>query len=146
MRRLISAAAWFTAMGSAAAQTIYRPVLCSQDSQGNQVCVSTQPNQNVCGDFPGPSGFFPDALLHCYDVVVQKTTPDGRTIYTRVLGGESDQVPSQFIFDAQDNVVLFGTTYSKRFPVTPDAAQSSYAGPQPPAAIDSRSTPLPPGG
>jgi hypothetical protein len=145
MRHLISTTAWFMAMGSAAAQTIYRPVMCSQDSQGNQVCVTTQPNQNVCGLVQG-DGFFPDALLHCDDVVVQKTTPDGRTIYTHVLGGESDQVPSQFIFDAQDNVVLFGTTYSKRFPVTPDAAQSSYAGPQPPAAVNSHYTPLPPGG
>jgi uncharacterized protein (TIGR03437 family) len=145
MRRVISTTAWFMAMGSAAAQTIYRPVKCSQDSQGNQICVTTQPNQNVCGLVQG-SGFFPDELLQCDDVVVQKTRPDGRTIYTHVLGGESDQVPSQFIFDAQENVVLFGTTYSKRFPVTPDAAQSSYAGPQPPAAVNSHYTPLPPGG
>ena len=68
-------------------------------------------------------------LVSCHDVVVQKTTPDGKAIYSRVLGGESDQLPRQFVFDAQDDVVLFGTTYSRQFPTTPDAVQSSYAGP-----------------
>jgi hypothetical protein len=68
-------------------------------------------------------------LVYCHDVVVQKISPDGHTLYTRTLGGESDQLPRQFVIDAQDNVVLFGTTYSKQFPTTPDAVQLTFAGP-----------------
>jgi len=121
--------AWLLAAGVAAAQTL-SAVQCSQDSQGNQVCAGTQPDNNACGcqDMFAGCHFLP---VYCRNVVVQKTAPDGRTIFKVVLGGESDQVTYQFVFDAQGNVVLFGTTYSKQFPTTPDAVQATYAGPAP---------------
>jgi len=125
MRWLFCVVALLLAIGSAEAQQ------CSQDPQGNQVCVGTQPNNYSCGCLD----LFADCHFHpisCNDVFVQKTAPGGQPIYTRVLGGESDQTPRQFFFDSQNNVVLFGTTYSKQFPVTPDAIQSSNAGPTDP--------------
>src|SRR5262245_34173302 len=118
MKFLLSIAALLIAMGSVTAETLSTPVQCSRDSQGSQVCVGTQPDKSVCGtfhfQFPGGiSHFYP---LYCDDVVVQKTVAVGQTLYTRVLGGESDEIPKQFVFDAQDNVVLLGTTYSRQFP------------------------------
>lgn len=143
MKCVFSAATLFMAFGSGAAQTVSAPVHCARDSQGNQVCVGTQPDTNVCGYFRFPGGGSRFNPLHCNDVVVWKTMPNGLTIYTRILGGESDEIPRQFVFDAHDNVVLFGTTYSKQFPTTPDAVQRAYGGPQPPTA--NYATPLPRG-
>src|SRR5881394_4617783 len=138
MKFLISIVASLMATGSVVAQTFYRPTQCSRDSLGNQVCIGTQPDANVCGT--AHVMFFGYRTLYCDDVVVQKTAADGQIVYTRVLGGESDEVPRQFVFDAQNNVILLGTTYSRVFPVTAGAIQSGYAGPQPPAAT--YSTPL----
>jgi hypothetical protein len=116
-------------IGSAIAQT----PLCSRDSSGNQVCARTQSDTNVCGNpmrFPGGgTHFFPS--YSCSDVVVEKTAPDGTKLYTRVLGGESQDQPSQLFLDAQGNAIVVGATYSSKFPTTPGAAQSKYAGPQP---------------
>ena len=102
--------------------------------------MKAQPNQNTCATFKIPPGIF--YKTQCNDVVVQKTSADGRTVYTRVLTGESDQESKQFVFDAANNVVLLGTTYSKQFPVTPDAVQSANAGP----ALASDSISVQPGG
>src|ERR1035438_10461330 len=120
MRYAICVAALSMAISSAPAQAQQ----CSQDSQGNQVCVSSKANQYACGclDMFGACHFM---LIYCADVVVKKTAPNGQLIYNRVLGGESDQAWRQFFFDAQNDVVLFGTTYSKQFPTTPGAIQST---------------------
>ncbi len=134
MRRPICAAALFTAAVCARAQQ------CAQDSQGNKVCVKQQANQNICYSYKIPPGII--SKVNCNDVVVQKTSPDGTTIYTRVLTGESDQQAKQFVIDASNNVVVLGTTYSKQFPVTPDALQSVNAGP----ALSSGSFSVQPGG
>ncbi len=78
-------------MTSAIAQTLSQPLQCALDSQGNQVCISTQRDNNVCGvssfSFPGMGTTFTN--LPCDDVVIQKTAPDGRLIYKSVLGGAS---------------------------------------------------------
>src|SRR5262249_1911020 len=115
---------------------------CAQDSQGNQVCISTQPDANICGytRFPGGVG----SPIQCNDVAVRKTGPEGELVFTRVLGGESDERPAQFFLDSEDNVVLLGTTYSTRFPRTADAVARPYSGPPPPPS--SYGFPLPPGG
>src|ERR1039458_9026618 len=143
MRSILLLVFWLLTAGSAASQTLSAPIQCSLDSQANQVCVGVQPDNNFCGclDMFGACHLMP---VYCRNVAVRKTTPDGHTVFTTVLGGESDQVPSQFIFDAQGNVVLFGTTYSKQFPTTPDAVQATYAGPTP--VYSTAGENLPPGG
>src|SRR5882672_2627060 len=128
MKRLVCLAA-LIGIDSAKAQS--QIVQCSRDSQGNQVCVGTQPDRNICGNSgPLPFGGQPHPY-YCNDVFVRKTAPDGRMIYSRVLAGASEDLPRQFFFDAQDNVVLLGTTWSSDFPTTADAVQRAYAGPSP---------------
>ncbi len=126
MSSMLSPSAWFLIAGCAAAQTLSAPVQCSQDRHGNVVCVSSQTDTNSCGYVEGMFGV--GSTIYCRDVVVQKTAPDGQIVYTRVLGGSSDQLPYGFVFDPQDNVVLLGTTYSSDFPTTPNAVQTKYAG------------------
>jgi len=142
MRWILPSAAWLLATAGAAGQAL-TTMQCAQDPQGNQVCAGTQPDQNFCGclDMFGDCRAFP---VYCRNVVVEKTAPNGQVLYTSVLGGESDQAPYRFHFDALGNVVLLGTTYSRQFPVTPDAFQPAYAGPPP--AYSTSGTPLPPGG
>ena len=115
------------------AQTLAQPIQCAVDSQGRQVCIGTQSGQNVCGirssSFPGLGTTY--TYLQCDDVVIQSSSPDGRLIYRRVLGGSSENLPRQFFFDAQDDVVLLGTTWSSDFFTSPNAAQPTYGGPPP---------------
>jgi uncharacterized protein (TIGR03437 family) len=120
------------AAGTAAGQSGPLPYVaqCAFDSQGSKVCVNAQENGYVCGCYP--SQLFGDCKsnpLYCHDVVVRKSDPDGQTIYTRVLGGESDQFPLQLLFDPQDDVVILGNTHSTQFPVTAGAVQTFYGGP-----------------
>jgi uncharacterized protein (TIGR03437 family) len=118
------------------AQTLFQPIQCSLDSQGRQVCIGTQSGKNVCGirtfSFPGLGTTYTN--LPCDDVVIQSNAPDGHLIYKRILGGVSENLPRRFFFDAQDNVVLIGTTWSSDFFTSPNAVQQTYAGP-PPAAV-----------
>src|SRR5947209_7364103 len=100
MRRLLFIAALIV-MDSVKAQTLSQPGQCSRDSQRNQVCVGTRPDSNVCGQAAPLFGFRPPPYV-CNDVLVQKTAPDGRIIYSRVLGGDSEDLPRQFFLDAGD--------------------------------------------
>ncbi len=97
------------------------------------MCIGTQSDNNVCGyttaGFPGNGPYI--ANLPCHNVIIQSTTRNGTLIYKRVLGGRSEDLPRHFFFDAQDNVILLGTTWSSDFPTTPDAFQPAYAGPPP---------------
>jgi len=127
----IAIAAWLTAFGSAAAQPLSTPGQCATDSQGDQICVAAQADRNVCGYFRFPGGI--GSPLYCNDVVVRKISRGGQTVYTRVLGGESDDAPGLFFVDGQDNAVVLGTTYSTQFPTTGDAIQRTYSGPPPPS-------------
>ncbi len=133
-------------LGAAAAQTLSGPGACAADSQGNQVCIDTQPDDHTCGYLgsnPFPGGGTPGPV-YCRDVVIRKTTPGGDPLYTRVLGGESDESPWRVVIDPQGNAVVLGTTYSRQFPTLPDAVQPAYSGPAPPTAVTSDG--LPPGG
>ena len=117
------------ATGSVAAQTAFTPTQCSRDSQGNQVCDWHAAGQQRLRDLRIFRLADSDTLRRCHRPENQAGRP---TVYPRVLGGESDEVPSQLLFDPQDNVVIFGTTYSKQFPTTPDGGRRIYAGPQAP--------------
>lgn len=141
MSSMLSLPTWFLIAGYAAAQTS-APVQCSRDRQGNQVCVSSETDTNICGYAIFPGG---GATIYCRDVVVQEIAADGQIVYTRALGGSSDQLPYGFVFDPRGNVVLFGTTYSSDFPTTPNAVQTEYSGYPGSVSYDAYSDP-PPGG
>jgi len=126
-----------------AAVSVSAQTQCISDLQGNQVCVGTQKNHHVCGcnDFGADCPAWP---FYCDDVVVQKSAPEGTQLYSKVLGGESEQRPAQFLFDSQNDLILLGATYSKDFPTTSNAVQPVYAGPIP--SYNETGLPPPPGG
>ncbi len=127
--------------GAAPGQTPAQSTECAADTLGNKVCIGSQASQNVCGCGIQAGGC--GAIIYCRNVAVQKTGLDGGVLFTQVLGGASDQLPFGFAFDTQNDIVVLGTTYSKDFPVSPDALQPVYGGPQPPFTYGS---PIRPGG
>lgn len=98
------------------------------DSSGNLYAggIATSPTTFSNGRYPvtigaydftfnGGSGNEP-ANLPC-DVSISKYSTDGSTlIYATFLGGTSDEYPHSFIVDENDNLLVFGTTYSSNFP------------------------------
>jgi uncharacterized protein (TIGR03437 family) len=118
------------ALCSATAQTQPDFIQCVRDG-GTRVCIRTQSDGNVCGYgvriFPGSRA----PSLPCNDAVVEKFAADGRLLFRRVLAGESEDLPRQVAIDDRGRIVVLGSTWSSRFPLTPDAAQSRYAGPTP---------------
>jgi uncharacterized protein (TIGR03437 family) len=64
------------------------------------------------------------------DVFISKLNPTGTAlIYSTYLGSNSgNDVAADFVVDAAGNVFLAGNTSAANFPVTPNAAQTSFAG------------------
>lgn len=124
------------------AQTPTIGPFCSVDASGSRVCVRSQPGGGDCGRFRFPGGIISPPYA-CNDVMVEKTAPDGKVIFQRLLAGESDDRPYWLALDGQQNAVVIGLTYSRQFPVTENAHQKAYAGPAPYAPLTGY---IPPGG
>ena len=98
------------------------------DSSGNLYAggIATSPTTFSNGKYPitigafdvtynGGSGNEP-ANLPC-DVSISKYNSSGNSLlYATFLGGSSDEYPHSFIVDKNDNLLVFGTTYSSDFP------------------------------
>ncbi|MFN7922599.1 MAG: hypothetical protein U0Q16_21020 [Bryobacteraceae bacterium] len=102
---------------------------CAEDSQKNRVCARTKPDSHTCASIKLIA--WPPRTTPCNDVVVEKKTPDGSAVYSLTLSGGHDDVPYAIALDSRGNAVVAGSTDSRDFPVTADAFQRTYAGPEP---------------
>ena len=60
---------------------------------------------------------------------ITKFTPDGSAlIYSTYLGGSDNETPNSLVVDAQDNLIIYGVTYSADYPVTAGAFGTTYNG------------------
>jgi gliding motility-associated-like protein len=98
------------------------------DSSGNLYAggIATSPT-TFAGSYPtttgafdvtfnGGSGFEP-ANLPC-DISISKYDATGSNLlYATYLGGSSDEYPHSLIVDENNNLIVFGTTYSGNYPV-----------------------------
>jgi uncharacterized protein (TIGR03437 family) len=93
------------------------------DSAGNLYLAGT----TLSSDFPVTPGAFQTKVPNIFSAsFVAKLNPSGSAlIYASYLGGSTFDSNSQLRVDSQGQPVLFGTTESKDFPVTPDAFQLS---------------------
>ncbi len=56
-----------------------------------------------------------------------KYSPDGsKLLYATYLGGKDNEQPHSMVVDGKNNLLIFGTTYSKDFPVTKGAYDTKY--------------------
>ena len=62
------------------------------------------------------------------DGFVTKISPTGAIVVSTYLGGRFGEGIEGIAIDGQGNVVVGGSTYSKNFPITPNAAQATHRG------------------
>jgi len=63
------------------------------------------------------------------DIGILKYTPDGtKLVWCTYLGGKNNEQPHSMIVNSKDELVVFGTTASADFPVTPNAYDTTYHG------------------
>lgn len=91
------------------------------------------------GEFPWTIGAFQTVYggstggqapinLAC-DISISKYAPDGKTLrYATYLGGGRNEHPHSLVVDAQDNLLVFGTTNSPDFPVDSFSYDTTYNG------------------
>jgi hypothetical protein len=83
-------------------------------------------------DFPvTPGALQPERAKSDFDAFVARLTPDGAAlVYSTYLGGKDGDFARAVAVDAAGNASVAGHTFSKDFPVTAGAFQTSRLGPQ----------------
>ena len=110
------------------------------DKYGNLYAggIAAQPTLFANGRYPTTPGAYDQtynggtanqpANLAC-DISISKYDATGSTLlYATYLGGEDDEYPHSMIVDSSDNLVIYGTTYSRGFPTTTGCPQPLRAG------------------
>ena len=79
---------------------------------------------NFAGGEPAYTGY-----LGC-DITISKYTPDGTTLlWATHLGGKtSEEMPHSLVVNHQNELIVFGTTGSTDYPVTPTAYDTTFNG------------------
>ena len=105
------------------------------DDQGNTYSGGISFNDIVNG-YPVTTGAFQvnfaggeGTYLGGCDIAIIKYDPTGQNrIYATYLGGSRNDLPHSIIVDINGNLLLFGTTGSPDFPITPNAFDTSFNG------------------
>jgi len=78
-------------------------------------------------DFPTTPGAFDGSLDSWYDAFVARFNADASALeYSTFIGGDNADYSQAIAIDSAGNAYITGYTHSANFPVTPDAADSSY--------------------
>ncbi|MDX2305767.1 MAG: gliding motility-associated C-terminal domain-containing protein [Microscillaceae bacterium] len=83
--------------------------------------------------FPTTTGVFQVSLAGSIDIGILKYDPastsgDASLLYATYLGGSQSEFPHSLVVNNQDELVIFGTTSSINFPVTPQTFDDSFNG------------------
>lgn len=119
--------AWSTYLGGTGVETGYFYGL------GGGLAVQSNGEVTVCGTagtgFPTTPGAYQASVRGTSDAFVARLAADGsRLVFSTVLGGGGQETPWGIALDATGAPVVFGSTYSSDFPVTPGAFQGTYRG------------------
>lgn len=94
------------------------------DGDDGQYPVTTGAVQTIYG---GGAGNFP-ANLPC-DITISKYDSSGEhLLWATYLGGDLDEYPHSLVTDRDDDLLVFGTTYSHNFPTSSNAYDRSFNG------------------
>ncbi len=99
------------------------------DDLGPELAVDSAGNVYLFGDtasinFPTTTGALRTSRIGGpYDNYVTKFGPDGKVIWSTLLGGSGDETAGGIAVDATGSVYLTGSTGSSDFPITSGAAQ-----------------------
>lgn len=109
------------------------------DSEGNLYAggICTGPTKFFKGRYPATPGAFDEEynggndesqgiwsyFFKC-DITISKYSADGsQLLYATYLGGVSNEYPHSIIVNSEDELIVFGTTFSPNFPTTETAYQ-----------------------
>lgn len=80
-------------------------------------------------DFPATSQVYQNNLEGKTDIFLVKLNSQGNLlIFSTMIGGDDNDVPTDLVIDSKNNIYLTGFTYSPNFPVTTDAFQQTLEG------------------
>ena len=95
-------------------------------------------NTSIIGDYSTTNGAFQSVwgggndttgIQYSCDMGVSKFSADGSMLLFRTfLGGSNNETPNSLVADAQDNLIIYGVSYSTDFPVTANAYQTTNRG------------------
>lgn len=110
------------------------------DSKGSLFAggIASSPTSVANGRYPATSGSFQISFgggntggwesFPC-DISISKYKPDGSSLlWATYLGGKGSEFPHSIIADDHDQLVVFGTTTSRNFPVKADSYDTSFNG------------------
>jgi uncharacterized protein (TIGR03437 family) len=100
------------------------------DASGNTYIASTIEGRGICWliAFTADGEILYEAYP-CHHIVVAKFDPAGKVVYSLPIGGSSEDWVKGIVVDGAGRAWITGYTYSPDFPVTPSAAQKTFAGP-----------------
>jgi hypothetical protein len=89
-------------------------------------------NGNFSGVFPATGGAFQTTYGGLYDISILKYDSSGsKLLYASYLGGNDSESPHSLVMNAQEELIVLGTTSSPNFPTTPNAFDRSFNNGQP---------------
>ena len=84
---------------------------------------------NAGGFFPASTGAFQTSYGGVYDVAILKYDSSGQhLLYASYLGGSDDESPHSLVMNAQQELLVLGTTGSANFPTTDGVIDRTYSG------------------
>ncbi len=126
--------AFVAKLNSAGSQLLYTVYLGgSATDSAKAVAIDASGNAYVTGvtastDFPATSGALSTHNSGTQNAFVSKLDPNGRLLYSTLLGGEKSDTGFSIAVDAGGNAYVAGQTESTAFPVTSGTFQPSNAG------------------
>ncbi len=85
--------------------------------------------RDVGTGFPTTIGAFQVTFGGINDVGILKFSPTGNVVeYVTYLGGNSSEFPHSLVVNSQKELIIFGTTGSSNFPITPNAFDATFNG------------------
>ncbi len=96
---------------------------------GNLYSAGVTSHINAGGNFPATPGAFQTTYAGLYDIAILKYDSAGKQLlYATYLGGVNSESPHSLVINANEELILLGTTSSHNFPTSVSAIDRTFNG------------------